>query len=95
MLEINIKARLRQATAWPGMLSSEPIESAKLERLYELINDIVEQGDKVLVFSTFKAPIHQAQAKLSHLNTVLCDGDVDDATIEQRKAKFQTEKIAK
>lgn len=95
MLEINIKARLRQATAWPGMLSSEPIESAKLERLYELINDIVEQGDKVLVFSTFKAPIHQARAKLSHLNTVLCDGDVDDAIIEQRKAKFQTDEECK
>ena len=91
VLEFSIKARLRQATAWTGMLSSTIKESAKLDRLYELINDITEQGDKVLVFSTYKATLQQAESQLKQFNTVLCDGDVGDAEIEQRKIKFQTD----
>jgi SNF2 family DNA or RNA helicase len=45
--------RLRQATGYTGILSSTIKESAKLDRLEELVSDIIENGQKVIIFSNW------------------------------------------
>ena len=46
-------ARLRQATVCPSILTSENIPSSKMERCIDLVNQIVSNGEKVVVYSTF------------------------------------------
>ena len=52
-----LSLRLRQATAWTGIVSSTIQESAKLNRLDDLLEEITAQGDKAIVFSVFKETV--------------------------------------
>lgn len=45
--------RLRQATGYTGILSSSIQESAKLDRMEELVEESVENGKKVVIFSNW------------------------------------------
>ena len=61
--EMTINMRLRQITAWPGIVSSEVNQSAKLDRLEELVEQIISQDHKVVVFSSFKGTIPEVEKK--------------------------------
>ena len=89
---MSLSARLRQATAWSGILSSTILESAKLDRIEELIDEILAQGNKAVIFSSFKETLKELERRLNKngINNVRCDGDTPDAVIEERKVKFQT-----
>lgn len=90
--ELTINARLRQITAYPGMLSSEVTQSAKLDRLEELVETIVAQGDKVVVFNSFKGAAEEAAKRLSIYNPLVCTGDQDDYQINENKKLFANNK---
>lgn len=45
--------RMRQATGYTGILSSEIKESAKLDRMEEIVDDAIENGRKVIVYSNW------------------------------------------
>ena len=45
--------RMRQATGYTGILSSSIKESAKLDRMEEIIEEAVENGKKVVIFSNW------------------------------------------
>ena len=45
--------RMRQATGYTGILSSTIQESAKLDRMEELVEDAIENGRKVVIFSNW------------------------------------------
>lgn len=45
--------RLRQATAYTGILSSTILESAKFERLDELLDELISNGNKAIIFSNW------------------------------------------
>lgn len=81
--------RLRQASVCPGILTSENISSAKIERAKSLIYELTSNGEKVVVFSSFKEPLAQLYRSISDIKTVLCTGDCDDLTIERNKEEFQ------
>ena len=49
-----LTTRLRQATACPAILTTQDIMSTKLERCIELVDDLISQGEKVVILSTFK-----------------------------------------
>ena len=83
--------RLRQATVAPFTLTSEDIPSAKIDRAIQLIDEIISNGDKVIVFSVFKAPLKDIMNKISQYNPVICTGDVPDSEIEIYKERFQTD----
>ena len=95
--KINLKAgnllalttRLRQATACPSVLTTQPIESIKVNRAFEYIEEITSQGEKVVVFSMFKEPLNQLAAKLSGFRFSLNTGDVPDALAFQNMERFQ------
>ena len=83
--------RLRQATALPSILTSENIDSAKLVRACDLVEQIISNGDKVVVFSTFKQPIYELAERLKKYAPLVNTGDTPDATIETNKEKFQSD----
>ena len=90
--EIAINMRLRQITAFPGSVSTATTQSAKLDRLCELVDDIVAQGDKVVVFGTFKSAVKEAYKRLEKYGAVLCTGDNSDDEINHNKKIFDDDK---
>lgn len=84
-----LTTRLRQATACPSVLTTQNIESIKVNRAFEYIEEIVSQGEKVVVFSMFKEPLHQLAAKLVGFHFSLNTGDTPDAVVEANVARFQ------
>lgn len=90
-----LSTRLRQATALPKILSSENIESIKIQRTIELVEEITLQGNKVVIFSTFKEPVYELAKKLSKYNPVVCTGDQKDLEIFNNMDKFQQDETVK
>ena len=86
-----LTTRLRQATACPSVLTTEPIESIKVLRAFDYIEELVSQGEKVVVLSMFKEPLHTLAAKLDkfHYRYSLNTGDVPDALVMQNVTRFQ------
>lgn len=84
-------ARLRQATACPSILTSENIPSSKIERCIDLVNQIISNNEKVIVYSTFKETLNVLQQQLNIKNSLLCTGDVKDTIISENIDKFQTD----
>ena len=84
-----LTTRLRQAIVAPGVLTTQPIESIKVTRALEFIEEIVSQGEKVVVFSMFKEPLNQLASKLDRLRFTLNTGDVSDDTVMRNVAEFQ------
>lgn len=86
-----LTTRLRQATACPGVLTTQGIESIKVNRAFEYIEEIVAQGEKVVVLSMFKEPLHQLAAKLDGFRFSLNTGDTPDAIVGDNVARFQND----
>jgi SNF2 family DNA or RNA helicase len=86
-----LTTRLRQATAYPGILTTSSIESSKIERCVELVEDLVEQGEKVVVMSNFKEPLYQLAKKLEKYNPLVNTGDVADEVISKNVDQFQND----
>ena len=84
-------ARLRQATACPSILTTDNIQSSKIERAVDLVEQIVDSGEKVVIFSTFKETVYELQRQLNHLGLVVATGDQSDDEIEYAKNALQTD----
>ena len=79
--------RLRQATADTSILSDSVAESVKFDRAESLIEDIVANGDSVLVFSNWSEVIDNFEARLTDKFSVAkITGKVTD--VEAQKEKF-------
>ena len=89
MQEMTMNMRLRQITAYPNILTTESIPSAKLDRLEELVEQIISQGDKIVIFSTFKATVPEVIKRLNKYNPLKCTGDESDIEINNNINKFQ------
>lgn len=81
--------RLRQATSCPSVLTSQEIVSSKLERCKDLVDDIISQGDKVVVMSAFKEPIYQLEKMLKEYHPLVGTGDMKDAEVSNNIDLFQ------
>ena len=84
-----LTTRLRQATACPSVLTTQEIESIKVTRAFEYIQELTSQGEKVVVFSMFKEPLHQLASKLGEFRFSLNTGDYSDAEVFQNMTRFQ------
>lgn len=82
-------ARLRQATACPSILTTENIPSAKMDRAEDLTEQIMDSGEKVVIFSTFKETVYQLAERLKQYGLVIATGDQDEFEIESSKQRFQ------
>lgn len=88
--EITINMRLRQITSCPSMLSTSVSKSAKLDRCEEMVENIVSQGDKVVVFSNFKDTVYEMEKRLSKYSPLIGTGDMQDALFSYNVNQFQT-----
>lgn len=88
---LSMVARLRQATAYPGILTTEDIDSAKISRACELTEEIINNGGKVVIFSTFKDTVYELQKELSKYNPLIATGDTKDMETSQNIDMFQND----
>lgn len=88
--------RLRQATGEPSMLSSEAKGNPKFDRMLELVEDIVAEGKKCIVFSNWTAVLNPAYELLVQkgYQPALYTGNNKD-TREDDKLRFKTDKNCK
>lgn len=88
--ELTINMRLRQITATPTILSDTITQSAKLDRLEELVEEITSQGDKVVIMNTFKGAVEEESKRLKKYDPIICTGDQKDEEISKNKKIFET-----
>lgn len=82
--------RMRQATGYTGILSSKVKESAKLDRMEELVEEAVENGKKVVIFSNWTQmtlPIYNRLAVKYHGTYIT--GEVDSDQRAEHVRRFQ------
>ena len=84
-----LTTRLRQATACPSVLTTQSIESIKVTRAFEYIEELCSQGEKVVIFSMFKEPLNQLAAKLEGFRYSLNTGDTPDQVAFDSMTRFQ------
>ena len=88
---LGMVVRLRQATSAPSLLTTKNIVPTKIERACDLAEEIIENGDKVVIFSSFKEPIYMLEEKLKKYNPLVGTGDVPDKIVSDNIDKFQNE----
>lgn len=88
---LSLVSRLRQATVLPQILTSEQVEPSKILRAVQLVGEIVQNGNKVVVFSTFKDSARYIFNLLQDYKPLLCTGDQKDSQIQEAMQKFQTD----
>lgn len=88
---LGLMTRLRQATVDPSILTTEKIKSTKIERCLELIHDLVDQHEKVVVFSNFKQPLETLAQSLREYNPLICTGDYTDDHVSRCVDIFQSD----
>lgn len=84
--------RLRQATGYTGILSSTVNESAKFDRMVEIVDDAVENGQKVVIFSTWTQITNPAFELLSKkYRGVMITGETKDSDRMANVEAFQND----
>lgn len=88
---LGLVTRLRQAATCPSILTSKDFKNSKLERAKDLIEEIVDNGEKVVVFSTFKEPLYQLQEMIKDYNPLIGTGDIPDEEVSKNIDMFQND----
>lgn len=84
-----LTTRLRQATSAPSVLTSNKVDSSKVDRAIEIIEDVLSQGEKIVVFSTFLEPCSIIASKLEKFRPLLATGDIDDDLVQRNIDTFR------
>lgn len=71
---LSMMIRLRQATGWTGIISDKVQESAKMDRMIELVQEIVSSGQKAIIFSNWESMTEVAREKLKSYNPAYITG---------------------
>lgn len=83
--------RMRQATGYTGILSSKIQESAKLDRMEELVEEAVENGKQVVIFSNWTQMTDVVWARLHKKYRIsVITGNTKDADRQDNVNEFQT-----
>ena len=83
--------RLRQATGYTGILSSKITESAKLDRMEELVDESVANGKKVVIFSNWTQMTTPVYDRLSKkYKGAVITGETSDNERQFNVKEFQT-----
>ena len=88
--------RMRQATGYTGILSSAIQESAKLDRMEELVEEAVENGKKVVIFSNWTQMTDEIYKRLHpKYHPAIITGQTDDASRQDEVNHFQNNENCK
>ena len=86
---LGMVVRLRQAVSCPSVLTSEKMTVSKLERAAEIVEDVTSNGDKVVIFSTFKDPLYKLHDALKAYKPLMCTGDQTEEEVSNNIDSFQ------
>ena len=84
---------LRKITCHPKWVDDEYKDSVKFERTRQLVYDIVENDQKVIIFSNWSTPIEWLYEELNMYNPAKITGDTKDRMVEVEK--FQNDPTCK
>lgn len=85
--------RLRQATSHTGIISDAVQESAKFDRMKEIVEELVDSNQKAIVFSNWTEVTDRALKELQDYNPAYITGDVKDR--QSQVEKFQNDDSCK
>ena len=85
--------RLRQATGFTGILSSQIKESAKLDRLEEIVEELVENGEKAIIFSNWTDMTRPTMERLGRFNPAIITGETKNR--KEQQERFMTDSRCK
>lgn len=88
---LSMMIRLRQTTGWTGIISDKVQESAKMDRMVELVQEIVESGQKAIVFSNWESMTEVAREKLKSYNPAYITGATKADERMKEVDRFQTD----
>lgn len=86
---LGLVTRLRQAATCPSVLTTSNIKNTKLDRCVDLVDEIVSNNEKVVIFSTFKEPLYNLYNELNKYKPFLCTGDQTEEEISHNIDAFQ------
>lgn len=87
--------RLRQATGDTSIVSSQIAVSCKLDRLQQLVQDIVDNNKKCLIFSNWTSMTDKIVRRLFKHKPLLITGEVKDIDRQRNVDIFQTNDLYK
>lgn len=85
--------RLRQATGYTGILSSEIQVSAKLDRMADIVEECIANEEKVIIFSNWTQMTDVICEKLSVYGIECITGNTPDAERQLIVNNFQTAEV--
>lgn len=74
--------RLRQATAHTAILSDKISESAKFDRLKEILEELAESGKKAIIFTNWTSVTDRLIPEIDEYNPAVITGDTKDRQAE-------------
>lgn len=83
--------RLRQVTGYPGILSTAVTESAKMDRMDEIVEEVASVGEKCIVFSQWSTMTNVARKKLKRFNPAYITGEVKSEDRMAEIDRFQND----
>ena len=83
--------QLRQVTGCPSKINPDCTENAKLDRLQDLVDNVLADGGKVIVVSNWTSVTDLVMQRLAKYNPVLYTGDVPSIDRPKIVDKFQTD----
>lgn len=82
--------RLRQASGDTSILSSSVNESAKLDRLEQMVEELIAENKKCIIFSNWEQMTLRAKQRFAKYRPAYIAGkDIKDSDIESEKKRFQ------
>lgn len=87
--------RMRQATGYTGILSSDIQESAKLDRMEELVEEAIENNKKVVIFSNWTQITDVVKKRLNKYHCVVITGETKDEDRQKCVDAFQNDSECK
>lgn len=93
---MTLSMRLRQATAHTAIVSDTIKESSKMNRMIQIVEDVVNDGGKCIVFSNWTQVTTIAKDLLHKYNPAYITGEVSsDAIRNSERIRFQTDPTCK
>jgi len=84
--------RMRQATGYTGILSSTIQESAKMDRMEELVEEAIQNGKKVVIFSNWTQMTDEVYKRLHpKYHPAIITGQTDDTSRQDEVNHFQND----
>lgn len=87
--------RLRQVTGHTSIVSDSIQESAKFDRMEEIIEELAENNQKIIVFSNWEEMTKIAKAKLAQYNPAYITGSVNNEQRDKEVQRFQKDPSCK